>query len=84
MPTQATHARPLGIWVILPLTGTPPTPQGSMLVIALAAVPGCAISDGTAFGAPYALAASPAPRLESGDLVFFASYKSTCPGGGSM
>ena len=40
---------------------------------------GCAIEDGTAFGAPYTIAASPAPYIDAGELVFEATYKSTCP-----
>ena len=37
---------------------------------------GCAIDDKTAFGAPYTIAAEPAPRVESGALVFTATYSS--------
>ena len=45
---------------------------------------GCALEDGTAFGAPYVIAAEPAPRIEAGSVVFTASYKSPCAGGASV
>ena len=44
---------------------------------------GCAIEDGTAFGAPYSIAASPLPRIDGSDVVFTATYSSPCDGGGS-
>ena len=44
---------------------------------------GCAIEDGTAFGAPYSIAASPLPRIDGSDVVFTATYSSPCEGGGS-
>ena len=44
---------------------------------------GCAVEDGTAFGAPYTIAAEPAPRVEAGSLVFTATYSSPCAGGAS-
>ena len=44
---------------------------------------GCAIEDGTAFGAPYSIAASPLPRIDGSDVVFTATYSSPCDGGSS-
>ena len=41
---------------------------------------GCAIEDGSAFGVPYQIAAEPAPRIDSGDLVFTATFSSPCAG----
>ena len=41
---------------------------------------GCAIEDGTAFGSPYTIAATPAPRIDGSDLVFTATYSSPCAG----
>ena len=35
---------------------------------------GCAIEDGTAFGSPYTIAATPAPRIDGSDLVFTATH----------
>ena len=40
---------------------------------------GCAIEDGTAFGAPYSIAATPAPLIDAGSLVFTATFDSACP-----
>ena len=43
----------------------------------------CDIEDGTAFGAPYSIAASPLPRIDGNDVVFTATYSSPCDGGRS-
>ena len=54
-----------------------------MLFLPAALSLGCAIEDGTAFGAPYSIAASPLPRIDGSDVVFTATYSSPCDGGGS-
>ena len=54
-----------------------------MLLLPAALSLGCAIEDGTAFGAPYSIAASPLPRIDGSDVVFTATYSSPCDGGGS-
>ena len=40
----------------------------------------CPIEDGTAFGAPYTVAAEPPPYIEKGFLVFQATYTAGCGG----
>lgn len=55
-----------------------------MLTLTSALSLGCAIEDGTAFGLPYSIAASPEPAISAaGDVVFTATYSSPCAGGGS-
>ena len=54
-----------------------------MLFLPAALSLGCAIEDGTAFGAPYSIVASPLPRIDGSDVVFTATYSSPCDGGGS-
>ena len=45
----------------------------------LAPAAGCFIEDGTAFGAPYVMAATPPPHISDGTLVFQASFTTACP-----
>ena len=55
-----------------------------MLSLTHALTLGCAIEDGTAFGMPYTIAASPEPALSpSGEVVFTATFSSSCATGGS-
>ena len=54
-----------------------------MLGATIAAL-GCAIEDGTAFGAPFTIGATPAPFVEKGEVVFQASYKTDCPSSSSF
>ena len=54
-----------------------------MLAPLLLASCGCAIEDGTAFGAPFSIAATPEPYTEDGHLIFTATYATACAGGGS-
>ena len=54
-----------------------------MLGPLLLATCGCAIEDGTAFGAPFSIAATPEPYTEGGHLIFTATYATACAGGGS-
>ena len=55
----------------------------NFLGLFLATTNGCAIEDGTAFGLPYTIAADPMPIISSDEVVFTATYSSTCSGGGS-
>jgi len=50
-----------------------------MHFLVLAASLGCPIADGTAFGEPYTISATPEPYISEGSLVFEASYSSACP-----
>ena len=58
--------------------------RGVLLTSVALAARACSIEDGTAFGAPYTIASSPQPYIsEGGEVVFTATYSSTCAGGGS-
>ena len=60
-----------------------PTRSAALLLLLPTLSLGCAIEDGSAFGAPYSIAASPLPRIDGSDVVFTATYTSPCDGGGS-
>lgn len=50
-----------------------------LLALLAPAALGCGIEDGTAFGAPYVMAATPAPHISEGVLVFHATFSTSCP-----